>query len=72
MRMRVPEEKKPAPENEGDALRPDPSQPVPTGSDPARLSFLNWEATRDKLVAKVRRSERLTKEDLAIRINATE
>ena len=36
------------------------------------LSFANWDSLRKRLISGVRRSERLTKEDLQIRINARE
>lgn len=35
-----------------------------------RLSFREWDTLKEKLVDEVRKSERLTKDDLAIRINA--
>jgi len=34
-----------------------------------KLSFRDWSRLKDELVDEVRSSERLTKEDLAIRIN---
>ena len=37
---------------------------------PPRLRFREWAAVKVRLIATVRRSEKLTKEDLAIRINA--
>jgi hypothetical protein len=43
---------------------------APSGTLSARLPFKNWEALKAQLVGAVRRSERLTKEDLSIRINA--
>jgi len=66
------EEEKPAPNTEGAAPQPE-NAPTSSGNpNSARLSFRDWDALKQKLVSQVRRSERLTKEDLAIRINATD
>jgi hypothetical protein len=43
---------------------------APSLQTSGRLPFKNWDALKAQLVGAVRRSERLTKEDLSIRINA--
>jgi hypothetical protein len=64
------EEKKLEPQASENHSETGEGQATSAASASPRLPFKNWDALRAEIVAGVRRSERLTKEDLSIRINA--
>jgi hypothetical protein len=69
----VPDDKKESESQASEAKdRPERGRQATPGPAPTspRLPLKNWDELKTQLVGAVRRSERLTKEDLSIRINA--